>query len=100
MQMKKKTGLFSTMKAKILLMAVVALAGILCLGVGAIFSLEKNDKGMNVTDAVNKINLLQYENVSLNTYYLYSLSDEYLENIIENLEKHMRHLHQNMQGVV
>lgn len=87
MQMKKKTGLFSTMKAKILLMAVVALAGILCLGVGAIFSLEKNDKGMNVTDAVNKINLLQYENVSLNTYYLYSLSDEYLENIIENLEK-------------
>lgn len=84
---KVKTNVFATVKAKIILMGVIALVGMLGLGIGGIVSLSNVTMGMKAKDAVNQINLLQYENNSLNTNYLYSLSEEHLNSIINNLEK-------------
>lgn len=82
----KKGKIFTTVKAKIVAMGIVAIIGMLWLGIGGIVSINSITLGMKAKDAINQINLHQYENNSLNTSYLYSLSEEYLNKIVTNLE--------------
>lgn len=55
------------------------------LGVSGIISLNSNNSNNEVLTQMNRINLYQYENQSLDTSYLYFLEDSYLGNIIDNL---------------
>lgn len=56
------------------------------LGYMGVSALNRNSKNNDVLTQMNHINLLQYENQSLDTSYLYFLEDSYLENIVTNLE--------------
>lgn len=55
------------------------------LGAAGIISLNQNNSNQDVLTEMNRINLYQYENQSLDTSYLYFLEDSYLENIVENM---------------
>lgn len=66
-------------------MGGVSILASLILGYAGLSSLNKNSVNNEVLSTINRINLLQYENQSLDTSYLYFLEDSYLGQIVDNL---------------
>lgn len=68
-------------------MGTVAIAASGVLGYVGMSSLNRSSRNNVVSTDINRINLYQYENQSLDTSYLYFLEGKYLDNIVENLGK-------------
>lgn len=85
-----KTGngnFLKSIRGKICLMGATAILAMGALGVTGIVSLNKNNANNEVLSRMNRINLYQYENKSLDTSYLYFLEQSYLEQIVSNLDE-------------
>ncbi len=82
-----KGNFLTSIKGKIVLMGVVAIAASGILGYVGMSSLNRSSRNNEVSTDINRINLYQYENQSLDTSYLYFLESSYLDNIVENLGK-------------
>lgn len=85
-QTNKKGRFLQSIRGKILLMGGTAVTASVILGAVGIFSLKQNNSNQDVLTEMNRINLYQYENQSLDTSYLYFLEDSYLANIVKNVE--------------
>ncbi len=81
----KRGGFMQGVRGKIFLMGGMAMIAAIILGVSGIVSLSGNNRNNEVLSQMNRINVYQYENQSLDTSYLYFLDDSYLGNIVENL---------------
>lgn len=81
----KKGNFFQGVRGKIFLMGGMAMIAAIILGVSGIVSLNSNNNNNEVLAQMNRINLYQYENQSLDTSYLYFLEDSYLGKIVDNL---------------
>lgn len=82
-----KGNFLTSIKGKIVLMGAVAIAASGVLGYVGMSSLNRSSRNNEVSTDINRINLYQYENQSLDTSYLYFLESSYLDNIVENLGK-------------
>ena len=82
-----KGNFLTSIKGKIILMGTVAIAASGVLGYVGMSSLNRSSRNNVVSTDINRINLYQYENQSLDTSYLYFLEGKYLDNIVENLGK-------------
>lgn len=80
-----KENFLHSIKGKVLFMGGISILASLILGYAGLHSLNKNSVNNEVLSTINTINLLQYENQSLDTSYLYFLEDSYLEQIVSNL---------------
>ena len=80
-----KVGFLQSIKGKVMMMSILAILASVILGVAGLSALSRNDANNNVLSKINDISLLQYQNQSLETSYLYSLEDSYLGNILDNL---------------
>lgn len=83
----EKGSFIHSIRGKIYLMGGTAIAAALILGIVGVVSLKRNDNNNEVLSQLNRINLYQYENQSLDTSYLYFLDDAYLGQIVDNLAK-------------
>lgn len=91
--MRKKRGenlgnkgrFLQSIRGKIFLMGSTAVIASVILGAVGIISLNQNNSNQEVLTEMNRINLYQYENQSLDTSYLYFLEDSYLAGIVENM---------------
>ncbi|WP_310603957.1 methyl-accepting chemotaxis protein [Anaerosporobacter sp.] len=81
----EKISFLGSIKGKVLLMGALSILVSVILGMVGLSSLSKNDNNNNLLSRINDISLLQYENQSLETSYLYALDDSYLGDIINNL---------------
>lgn len=96
-----KGNFLQTIMGKILFMGGIALAASVALGYMGMSALIKNSRNNQMLSEMNRINLFQYENQSLDTSYLYFLEDSYLENIVANLAEmkaSAQVAHQNAEG--
>lgn len=82
-----KGNFLKSIRGKICLMGATAILAMGALGVTGIVSLNKNNANNEVLSRMNRINLYQYENKSLDTSYLYFLEQSYLEQIVSNLDE-------------
>lgn len=80
-----KGGILQSIRGKIFLMGGTAVIASVILGAAGILSLKQNNSNQDVLTQMNRINLYQYENQSLDTSYLYFLDDSYLADIVENM---------------
>lgn len=78
-------GVFGGIKGKICLIGGVAILSAVVLGTVGVSALNKNSRNNQILKDVNEVNLLQNENQSLDTSYLYFLDSSYLDNIVKNL---------------
>lgn len=83
----KRQSFFGSLKGKLLIMGSISLITSIILGIVGITSLNKNNAYNQILEAVNDVNVKQYENQSLETSYLYFLEDSYLEKLTVNLEE-------------
>lgn len=83
--MNEKENFLHSIKGKVLFMGGISILASLILGYAGLSSLNKNSVNNEVLSTINRINLLQYENQSLDTSYLYFLEDSYLGQIVDNL---------------
>lgn len=74
-----------SIRGKMFLMGGTAVTASIILGAVGIVSLNQNNRNQDVLTEMNRINLYQYENQSLDTSYLYFLEDSYLAGIVENM---------------
>lgn len=81
----KEGNFIHSIRGKIYLMGGTAIVAALILGIVGVMSLKQNDNNNKVLTQLNRLNLYQYENQSLDTSYLYFLDDSYLGKIVENL---------------
>ena len=88
---------FRSIKGRILLMGGIAIAAAVLLGYVGMAALNRSSGNYDVLNSINKINLYQYENRSLDTSYLHFPDNAYLENIIRNLGE-MEKLTKTAQG--
>lgn len=82
---KDHMGVFGGIKGKIRLIGGVAILSAVVLGTVGVSALNKNSRNNQILKDVNEVNLLQNENQSLDTSYLYFLDSSYLDNIVKNL---------------
>lgn len=82
---KDRMGVFGGIKGKIRLIGGVAILSAVVLGTVGVSALNKNSRNNQILKDVNEVNLLQNENQSLDTSYLYFLDSSYLDNIVKNL---------------
>lgn len=82
---KDHMGIFGGIKGKIRMMGGVAILSAVVLGTVGVSALNKNSRNNQILKDVNEVNLLQNENQSLDTSYLYFLDSSYLDNIVKNL---------------
>ena len=82
---KNRMGVFGGIKGKIRLIGGVAILSAVVLGTVGVSALNKNSRNNQILKDVNEVNLLQNENQSLDTSYLYFLDSSYLDNIVKNL---------------
>lgn len=80
-----KGGFLQSIRGKIFLMGGTAVTASIILGAASIVSLNQNNSNHDVLTQMNRLNLYQYENQSLDTSYLYFLEDSYLAGIVENM---------------
>ena len=83
--MSKRQSFLRSIRGKICLMGGTAVAASLILGITGVVSLNRNNSNNEVLMQMNRINLFQYENQSLDTSYLYFLEDSYLADLVDNL---------------
>ncbi len=69
------------MKGKILIMGFLALLAIAIIGTVSILSVNKNNDNNQIMADMNEINLLQNENQTEDTSFLYYLENSYLQKI-------------------
>lgn len=81
------TGLFQTIKSKILLMGIFSILAAVCIGVLGINSLNRNSSNSEIGSLVNEIDVLQAKNLALEAQYQYYIDQKYLDNILGNLEQ-------------
>ncbi|MBE6024450.1 MAG: HAMP domain-containing protein [Cellulosilyticum sp.] len=94
-----KLKFLKSIKGKILFIGTISIIASSILGYVGISSLNKNGNNNDVLSEINRINLYQYENQSLDISYLYFLENTYLEKSIDNLEK-MKNAAQTANKVV
>jgi len=80
-----KSKASQSIKGKLFVMCLVSVICIMLLGITSLVILSRNGNDYIVTTNMNKINLIQYENKSINTNYLYSFDNALLEQIESNL---------------
>ena len=61
----KSTGVFQTIKSKILLMGIFSILVAVCIGVLGINSLNRNSSNSEIGSIVNEIDVLQAKNLAL-----------------------------------
>lgn len=79
-------NIFQSIKSKIMFMGMFAIFASVIVGVVGINSINKNVKNSNVETLVNEINLLQQKNLEQDTKYIHFIDQEYLQQIIANLD--------------
>ncbi len=93
-----KRFLFS-ITGKIIIMGVLSIIASLIIGGFGISSLNHNHQNNQLSNDMNHINLLQYENQSFDTSYLYSMNVSYLTSIKRNLARMTTYLEGTNGGV-
>ena len=83
----KSTGVFQTIKSKILLMGIFSILVAVCIGVLGINSLNRNSSNSEIGSIVNEIDVLQAKNLALEAQYQYYIDQKYLDNILGNLSQ-------------
>ena len=78
----KSTGVFQTIKSKILLMGIFSILVAVCIGVLGINSLNRNSSNSEIGSIVNEIDVLQAKNLALEAQYQYYIDQKYLDNIL------------------
>lgn len=81
----RSTGVFQTIKSKILLMGIFSILVAVCIGVLGINSLNRNSSNSEIGSIVNEIDVLQAKNLALEAQYQYYIDQKYLDNILDNL---------------
>lgn len=81
-----KVKFLRSIRGKVLLMGGIGVLAVILLGYVGMSSLNRNSRNNDVLSDMNQVHLLQYENQSLDTSFLYFLDDSYLSQIITNLE--------------
>ena len=82
-----KGRFLQSIRGKIFLMGGTAVTASVILGAVGIVSLKQNNSNQDVLTEMNRINLYQYENQSLDTSYLYFLEDSYLRDLVSNVSR-------------
>ena len=91
---KRSTGLFQTIKSKILLMGIFSILAAVCIGVLGINSLGRNSSNSEIGSIVNEIDVLQAKNLALEAQYQYYIDQKYLDNILGNLGQMLSNVEQ------
>ncbi len=81
-----KTGLLQSIKAKIILMGVLAIAGAVIIGYVGMNSVNSNVKNSQVESIVNSISTLQSQNQVDEALYQHYVDQKYLDNILADLK--------------
>lgn len=95
------TGVFQTIKSKILLMGIFSILVAVCIGVLGINSLNRNSSNSEIGSIVNEIDVLQAKNLALEAQYQYYIDQKYLDNILDNLSQMLSNVEslQDMTGL-
>lgn len=84
----KKSGtIFQSIKGKIAIMGIFAIAGSLIIGNVGITSIARNTKNSQVESTVNTISVLQSQNQAYEALYQYYVDQSYLDSILANLQQ-------------
>ncbi|MGN0483154.1 MAG: methyl-accepting chemotaxis protein [Lachnospiraceae bacterium] len=83
---KKSFGLKS-IRMKLIVLGVAALASTLILGVLATLILNQNHRNSEILQSINEANRLQEQNSVLDVSFLYELDNQYNSQILENLKE-------------
>lgn len=83
----KKGGLLQSIKAKIILMGLFAIAAAGVIGCVGIMSINRNVKNSQVESVVNTISGLQFQNQVDEALYQHYIEQGYLDNILVNLKE-------------
>lgn len=86
MESKNKTSILRSVKGKLIVLGTVAIACTVILGVTGISVLNSNNANNQVLADINNINLLQNENRTLETTFLYDLDLSHYDTIKANLD--------------
>lgn len=84
---KKRGTIFRSIKGKISIMGVCAIAGSVIIGSVGISSISSNTKNSQVESAVNTIRVLQSQNQAYDALYQHYVDQAYLNNILTNLQR-------------
>lgn len=87
MNKKDNTSILRSMKGKLILLGLVAIATTVILGLTGISVLNSNNANNQVLADINNINLLQNNNTTEETAFLYDLSLSHYDTIQNNLQK-------------
>ncbi len=83
---KKLPGIRS-IRGKLILLGLVAVLATAVLGMVGIYSLGSTNKNNDLLALINDVNLVNYENETLNVQFLYQLENSYNEQMRSNAEK-------------
>ena len=83
---KKFPGIRSV-RGKLILLGIVAVVATAVLGTVGIVSLKSTSKNNDLLASINDVNLVNYENETLNVQFLYQLENSYNEQMRANAEK-------------
>lgn len=92
------SGIFQTIKSKILLMGIFSILVAVCIGVLGIISLNRNSSNSEISSMVTEIDVLQAKNLALEAQYQYYIDQKYLDNILDNLGQMISNVEQ-VQGM-
>lgn len=92
------SGIFQTIKSKILLMGIFSILVAVCIGVLGINSLNKNSSNSEISSMVTEIDVLQAKNLAYDAQYQYYIDQKYLDNIMDNLGQMISNVEQ-LQGM-
>lgn len=84
---RKKIPAIRSIRGKLILLGIVAVAATAVLGSVGIWSLNSTNKNNDLLSAMNEINLINNENETLNVQFLYQLDNSYNEQMRTNAEK-------------
>lgn len=86
-KIKRKGTIFQSIKAKISIMGVCAIAGSVIIGNVGISSINRNTENNQVESAVNTISVLQSQNQAYDALYQHYVDESYLNSIVSNLQQ-------------
>ncbi|MDD5901251.1 MAG: HAMP domain-containing methyl-accepting chemotaxis protein [Lachnospiraceae bacterium] len=81
----EKSGLLQSIKSKLIMMGLIAIAATGIVGYVGIRSINRNIRNSQVESVTNTISNLQFQNQVDEALYQHYIEQEYLENILENL---------------
>ncbi len=87
MKRKKRGTIIQSIKGKIVIMGVFAVAASLIIGNVGITSINRNAKNSQVESTVNNISVLQSQNQAYEALYQYYVDRNYLDSILANLQQ-------------